>query len=84
MKVKRTYNLSEETVNTVRELVERHHVAPSQDALVELALTDFILALRHAREAELFAQAAADPELAAEAALLAAEVAAADRETWPE
>lgn len=84
MKVKRTYNLSPETVSAVRDLVERQHVAPSQDALVEMALMDFFMAIRHAQEAALFAQAAADPELAAESALLDAEFAGADRETWPE
>jgi hypothetical protein len=84
MKVKRTYNLSAETVSAVRELVERDHVAPSQDALVEMALRDFLLTVQHAEEACLFAQAAVDPELTAESALLEAEFKTADRETWPE
>ena len=84
MKVKRTYNLSEQTVTTVREMVEQRHVAPTQDALVEMALTDFFMALRYADEARVFGEAANDPEVAAELALLEAEFAAADRETWPE
>jgi len=84
MKVKRTYNLSEQTVTTVREMVEQHHVAPTRDALVEMALTDFFMALRHADEARVYREAANDPELAAELALLEAEFATADRETWPE
>ncbi len=84
MKIKRTFNLSEQTVTAVRELVEQRHVAPTQDALVEMALTDFFLALRHAEEARLFAEAAKEPELVAESALLEAEFATADRETWPE
>jgi hypothetical protein len=84
MKVKRTYNLSEATVATVRELVENEHVAPSQDALVEMALADFFMALRYREEARRFEEARDDPEIAAEVALLEQEFRGADRETWPE
>jgi hypothetical protein len=49
-----------------------------------MALTDFFMALRHADEAREFREAANDPELAAEMALLETEFATADRETWPE
>ena len=83
MKTKRTYNLSSETVAQVRMLVQRR-VAPSQDALVEMALEDFFMAVRHADEAQQFAEAALDPELVAEAAQLEAEFRTADLETWPE
>lgn len=83
MKVKRTYNLSEGTVAMVRELVEEWHVAPSQDALVERALSDFILALRHQEEARRFEEAARDPDIVAEMELLEQEFRGADRETWP-
>jgi len=84
MKIKRTYNLSAATVAAVRALVEQYHVAPSQDALVEMALTDFRMARLHAEEARQFAEAAADPAVAAELNLLEREFAGADRETWPE
>lgn len=84
MKLKRTYNLSPDTVAAVRELVEERHIASSQDALVEMALTDFFLSLQHADEARRFASAAADPDLARERSLLDREFRTADRETWPE
>jgi hypothetical protein len=84
MKTKRTYNLSAATVDMVRRLVEEQHLAPSQDALVEMALADFFMAVRHEEEARQFAEAADDPEMRAELDLLEAEFASADRETWPE
>lgn len=84
MKVKRTYNLSAGTVATVRELVEEKHVAPSQDALVEMALADFFMALRHQEESRRFEQAAHDPDVVAEVELLERQFRGADRETWPE
>ena len=82
--MKRTYNLPASTVATGRELVVERHLAPSQDALVEMALADLFMALRHADEARLFAQAATDPEIAAELALLEGEFRGADMESWPE
>jgi len=63
MRIKRTYNLDEATVLTVRELVERRNVASSQDAFVEQALSDLILSVRHADEAQQFAAASRDPEV---------------------
>jgi len=84
MKVKRTYNLSEATVAAVRELVEKEHVASSQDALVEMALADFFMALRYREEARRFEEARHDPEIASELALLEQEFRSADREIWPE
>lgn len=83
MKVKRTYNLGAATVATVRELVEQRHLAPSQDALVETALADFFMAVRHADEARQFADAARDPDIAEEIATLEREFQTADGETWP-
>lgn len=82
MKVKRTYQLSADTVNAVRELVQRKHAAGSQDALVEAALRDYIRRLREAEEAEVWA-AASDPGLAGEGQLFEAEFRTADRESWP-
>lgn len=84
MKTQRTFTLTVDTVERMRRLVEEEHVAPSQDALVERALSDFFMTLRHARDARIFAEAARDPELQAEIALLAREFAAADREAWPD
>jgi predicted transcriptional regulator len=84
IRTKRTYNLSDETVRKVRELVEGRQVAPSQDALVEMALREFFRVRQDAEEAQLWSAAATDPDLMAEAALLEAEFRTADRETWPE
>jgi len=84
IRVKRTYNLSEGTVEKVRELVEKRHLAPSQDALVEMALADFFRAQQDIEEARVWLAAAGDPGLSAEAALLEEEFRTADLETWPE
>jgi len=82
-RVKRTYNLPEETVRAVRELSERYGLAPTQDAVVELAVDELRRQLRYAEEEELWARAASDPEFIAEAEDLARAFAAADAETWP-
>lgn len=84
VRVKRTYNLSSEIVRKVKDLVEEGHLAPSQDALVEMALEDFFRARRDAEEAQIWAAAARDPELAEEAAELEAEFRTAEGETWPD
>ena len=84
MKIECTYSLSAGTVAAVRELVEERHVASSQDALVEMALTDFFLAVRHAEEARRFEAAARDPDIAREVEILERAFQTADRETWPE
>lgn len=84
MKVKRTYQLSRHTVAAVRELVVEKHVAASQDALVEAALEEYIRRRRDAEDARIWAQAASDSDLAAEAEQFEAEFRSADRETWPE
>jgi hypothetical protein len=83
MKTQQTYTLSTRTVETVRRLVEEEQVAPSRDVLVERALADYFLIVRHEREARQFAAAAADPEIQAEIADLEQAFAWADRETWP-
>ena len=82
LKTKRTYNLSRRTIETVQTLAERH-LAPTQDALVELAVDELARHVREADEAYAWAEAAADPEFAAEAADLEAAYRAADAETWP-
>jgi hypothetical protein len=84
MKTQQTYTLSTSTVETLRRLVEEERIAPSQDVLVERALADYFLALRHEREAQQFASVATDSEMQAEIADLEQAFAPADRETWPE
>ncbi|HEV8698998.1 MAG TPA: hypothetical protein VGQ89_14980 [Candidatus Limnocylindrales bacterium] len=82
LKTKRTYNLSRRTIDTVQALAERK-VAPTQDALVELAVDELARHVREADEADAWAAAAADPEFVAEAEELAAAYRTADAETWP-
>jgi len=81
--VKRTYNLRPQTVNQVREMAERYGVAPSQDAVVELAVDELERRLRDEREADVWEQAGRDPRFRAEAKELEASYRSADRETWP-
>lgn len=83
LKTKRTYNLSRRTIETVQALVADRGVAPSQDALVELAVDELARHVREADEADAWAAAAVDPEFIAEAAELEAAYRTADAETWP-
>jgi hypothetical protein len=80
-RVKRTYNLSESTLARVRELAGKYEAAPSQDAVVELAVDRLFAQMRENEEAISWARAATDPEFRAEMAGIAADF--ADRETWP-
>lgn len=82
-RVKRTYNLSERTVRTVRELSERYSLDRSQDAVVELAVEDLERRLRDAEEARVWGAAAEDPDFRREAEDLEAAYRSADAETWP-
>ncbi len=82
-RVKRTYNLAPATIRRVREMAERYHVAPSQDAVVELAVDELERRLREADEGEVWEAAASDPAFIAEAEETEAGYRAADRETWP-
>lgn len=82
LKAKRTYNLSRRTIETVQALAERK-VAPTQDALVELAVDELARHIREGDEADAWAAAAADPEFVVEAEELEAAYRAADAETWP-
>ncbi len=81
--VKRTYNLQPSTVKRVREMAERYGVAPSQDAVVELAVDELERRLREARESEAWEAAAAEVLFRDEAAEVEASYRSADRETWP-
>lgn len=82
-RVKRTYNLNPATVRSVREMAERYGVAPSQDAVIELAVDELERRLRDEREAGAWETAAADPAFRGEVEELEAAYQAADRETWP-
>ncbi len=80
---KRTYNLSAATIRRVRDMAEEYRVAPSQDAVIELAVDELERRLREEREAEAWAAAAQDPEFLSEVRQISTEFASADRETWP-
>lgn len=82
-RVKRTYNLSAGTVRRVREMAEQYGVAPSQDAVVELAVDELERRLRDAREAAVWEAAAADPAFTTEVEGLEGAYRAADRDSWP-
>ncbi len=82
-RVKRTYNLAPATVRRVREMAERYGVAPSQDAVIELAVDELERRLRDEAEAEAWERAASDPTFAAEAGDVEVSYRTADRETWP-
>jgi len=82
-RVKRTYNLAPGTIRRVREMAERYHLAPSQDAVVELAVDELGRRLLEAREADAWAAAASDPQFAAEVRETEDAYGAVDRETWP-
>jgi predicted transcriptional regulator len=82
-RVKRTYNLAPGTVRRVRDLAERYEVAPSQDAVIELAVDELDRRLREEREAQAWEAAAEDAAFVAESEDLEAAYRSADRETWP-
>jgi hypothetical protein len=82
-KEKRTYNLTPATVRAVRELAEEYQAAPTQDAVVELAVAELARRLRDEQEASAWESAAADPEFAREAQEIEDAYRGADRETWP-
>jgi hypothetical protein len=82
-KVKRTYNLSEQTVRSVRDLSQRYGVAPTQDAVVEVAVQELERQLRYVHEARAWEGASSDPEFQAEVGDLEGAYRSADEETWP-
>ncbi len=81
-KVKRTYNLSPEIVSTVKSLVEESGVAPTQDALVEAAVSSLARRIRDQEHARQFARCAEDPGFRREMETIAAEFEADDRAAW--
>ena len=82
-RVKRTYNLAPRTVHRVREMAERYGVAPSQDAVIELAVDELERRIREQREADAWEEAARDSGFQAEVDDVRAAYRSADRETWP-
>jgi len=84
VKVTRTYRLPISTVEAVRYLVERHKLAATQDAVVEMAIEDLAMAARHADEAREFAANREDHELRVEVDHLERDFAPLDVESWPD
>ena len=84
MKVKRTYRLPISTVEAVRYLVERRKLAATQDAVVDMAIEDLVMAARHADEASEFAAAREDHDLRVEGDDLERDFAPLDVESWPD
>ena len=82
-KQKRTYNLAPRTVRAVRELADEYHAAPTQDAVIELAVDELQRRLRDAAEADAWEGAAGDASFSGEVRELDDAFASADRETWP-
>jgi len=82
MKVKRTYNLSPAAIAMVKRLVEEQHVAPSQDALVEQAIAELDRLIRDAHDAQLWSQAAHDPEFQAEIRQIEKDLRETDLSIW--
>jgi hypothetical protein len=82
-KQKRTYNLAPRTVRAVRELTDEYHAAPTQDAVIELAVDELQRRLREAAEADVWQTAAGDAAFVGEATELEEAYVSADRETWP-
>lgn len=82
-KQKRTYNLAPRTVRAVRELADDYHAAPTQDAVIELAVDELQRRLREAAEADAWDSAAGDSGFTSEVRELEEAFATADRETWP-
>jgi hypothetical protein len=80
-RLKRTYNLSEDTVRRVRELAADYRVAESQDGVVELAIDRLYRERREADEAAQWATAAADPEFSREVATIHQGI--DDETSWP-
>lgn len=83
VRIKRTYNLSESTVRTVRELSAQYGLDRTQDGVVELAVEELERRLREDAEAEAWEQARTDPDFIAETVELENAFRTADRETWP-
>ena len=80
--IKRTYNLSPETVATVKRLAEVEHLAATQDAVVEYAIAELSRHLRDAQDALSWSAAGDDDALQQELKDIEAELPAADLAAW--
>jgi len=80
-KTKRTYNLSPEAVAHVRDLAARGDLAPSQDAVVEMAIEQLYREVRDREEAALWSTAARDEGFRREMRALASDL--DGPATWP-
>jgi hypothetical protein len=81
VKIKRTYRLSKETVERVRELAERSGIARTQDGIVDAAVERLYLEVRAEQEVDLRATAREDQEFRAEMRSIARDF--RDVEAWP-
>lgn len=64
-------------------MAEEYGLAPSQDAVIELAVDELARRIRDQREADEWAKAGADSEFRAEVDEVEEAYRSADRETWP-
>jgi len=73
-KTKRTYNLSPEAVAHVRALAARGDLAPSQDAIVEMAIEQLYREVQDREETACWSMAASDEAFRDEMRTLASEL----------
>lgn len=82
MKIKRTYNLSANSIATVKRLAEEEHIASSQDAVVEQAIAELDRLVRESADARLWSQAVQDQEFQAEVRQITTELPADNLDRW--
>ncbi len=82
MKIKRTYNLSADSIATVKRLAEEEHIASSQDAVVEQAIAELDRLVRESADARLWSQAVQDQEFQAEVRQITTELPADNLDRW--
>lgn len=80
-KTKRTYNLSQTTIERVRELAAHSGIARTQDGVVEAAVERLYLEVLAQEEAELWSAARDDEAFQAEMEAIARDF--RDAESWP-
>ena len=82
MRIKRTYNLSPETVATVKRLAEIDRVAATQDAVVEHAVAELSRQLCDLQDAQRWSEAPGDDGLQQELRQIEADWPSADVAPW--
>ena len=82
MRIKRTYNLSPESIEQVRRLAGEAGLADSQDGIVELAIERLYREVRDRDESSIWSRAAHDAAFQSEVRELDAVYGAS--EGWPE